>query len=227
MSEPVASLKNPWLSLPTESPFILPQDAAVLDRFPTEKAKLRFDALPIPYFGDPRRADVVLLTLNPAIAAEGIVAETPKETAEHRASLTFESEPLFYPLNAEISQPYWTQRLGRLLEKLDPQVVAEHLACVEFFPYWSRTFDQLPLPVPSQFFGFRLVEEAATSGKLIVVLRGLKLWGLAVSNLLTAPIIVAKNPRTGAVSPGNLGSDAFDRVVRRLQAPRGQTGRPA
>jgi len=62
-----------------------------------------------------------------------------------------------------------------------------------------------------------LLRAAIDRGALIVVLRGLKLWALAVQNLHRAEFVEAHNRRTGRVSPGNLGSTNYDRVVATLR----------
>src|SRR5207302_2546478 len=56
---------NPWLRLPADPPYVLPDDAAALSAEYIAQAEIRLDLLPMPFIGDPRSAPVVLLLQNP------------------------------------------------------------------------------------------------------------------------------------------------------------------
>jgi hypothetical protein len=65
---------NPWLQLPKTLPHILPQDLRSIEKSGTtpQKLGLRLEVLPIPYLGDPVKAPIVLLGLNPGFIQQDI-----------------------------------------------------------------------------------------------------------------------------------------------------------
>jgi hypothetical protein len=83
-----------------------------------------------------------------------------------------EAQPAFVCFDYPPSSGYrwWTGALRPLIEAVGHDTVAEKVAVIEFFPYRSVTFRRLPLPVPSQRFGFQLARDAVIAGKLVVVL---------------------------------------------------------
>ncbi len=61
------TLDNPWLALPTQAPFVLPQDLPFLDVYSEENISstaYRLHLPPLPFQGSPD-APIVLLGLNP------------------------------------------------------------------------------------------------------------------------------------------------------------------
>jgi hypothetical protein len=59
--------ENPWDRLPLQAPFLLPEDARLINEFNVNAAdrfKVHFDIFPEPFLGNPN-APVVLLGLNP------------------------------------------------------------------------------------------------------------------------------------------------------------------
>lgn len=72
---------NPWPALPTQPPFVLPEDRPALEAFnraPRQliKADFRVDTrmLPEPFVGH-LNAPIIILLLNPGVAADPAVAE--------------------------------------------------------------------------------------------------------------------------------------------------------
>jgi hypothetical protein len=70
--------------------------------------------------------------------------------------------------------------------------------------------------LPSQGFSFALVREAVAAAKPIVIIRGYSLWRSAVPELDRTRVITLRSPRAASVSPGNMDSDDFRELVRRL-----------
>ena len=69
---PGAEMINPWTALPNDpvdGRYVLPADWTILERSPKLVARLRLDLVPIPYMGDPRTSDVLLLALSPFASA--------------------------------------------------------------------------------------------------------------------------------------------------------------
>src|SRR2546427_6801526 len=119
----VFPVRNPWLDLPHQAPFVLTEDAkAVADfnRSATDATRSHVELLPEPFLGDPK-APVVLLSLNPGFSHEDADCHTDPTFArlsranlEHRAC-----DHPFYLLNPTVSGPgrrWWDRRLSRLLD---------------------------------------------------------------------------------------------------------------
>jgi hypothetical protein len=72
------ALTNPWLSLPEQNPFVLPDDEPHLEVYNKEKPSdtaYRLHLLPLPFQGRPD-ASIVLLGLNPGYADSDEVLQT-------------------------------------------------------------------------------------------------------------------------------------------------------
>jgi hypothetical protein len=215
---------NPWLALPPRPPYVVPADAAVLDRLRRDYG-LHFDVLPAPYAGDPARATVCILTLNPGYAVTDAGDERqPRYREQRRAALTFRAEWPFPYLDPALADTgggrYWQGRLRALVDAAgDPRRVAERLMLIEHFPYASHRFDALPEILPSQPYSFRLAGELARRGCVMIVARRLREWQLAVPELVErrAHVVHTLVPRSGSLSPATLGQAPFERVVAALR----------
>lgn len=62
-------MQNPWLQLPTQSPYILEMDRVAIERYNesvrADDTKVIVESIPEPFIGNPVTAKVVLLSLNP------------------------------------------------------------------------------------------------------------------------------------------------------------------
>src|SRR4051795_8859358 len=113
-------MRNPWADLPNRPPYVLPQDAPVLERHRHRAGQLSLDLLPAPFMGRSDAA-VVLLSLNPGGRTDyeaygaGFVEECRKE-------MLFLSEVPFGALNpthaATPGYRYWDARVRRLREEV-------------------------------------------------------------------------------------------------------------
>jgi hypothetical protein len=91
-----------------------------------------------------------------------------------------------------------------------------HLSDIEYFPYHSVSW-RSPPHLPSQDYGFGLVQRAINRGAVIVVMRGWERWRAAVPGLNGYPLGYRKpNPRQAVVSRRNLGDEPFDALVSAL-----------
>jgi hypothetical protein len=138
--------------------------------------------------------------------------------------VTFESDFPIFSLDsrwpAQAGYEYWTSRLRHLIKKVGIEHVARRLMIVQYFPYQSRDYPPLREPLPSQEYTFDLVRRACEQGKLVVVLRAEGPWLQAVPELAERGYIMAHSPRSGHVSPGNLGEDGFRQVLERIAGSR-------
>ena len=217
-------MRNPWLELPRKPPLVLGEDCPHVEAF-NRKAKddhqLDLELLPEPFKGV-RDAPLVLLLLNPG-KNDGDRAVHAGPYSEHlRANLGDDRAAQRHlglrPEGLEISD-WWSRRLSALrregheLDELSRKVLS-----VEFHGYHSRSWSQLPVTLPSQHYGFWLVESAIERGATIVTMRGNRLWSVAVPRLHGyEKAFQVKNPRAGTLSPGNLGDRRFTQMLRALE----------
>ena len=102
-----------------------------------------------------------------------------------------------------------------MIDAVGLENVQHKVMLVQFYGYQSWEFARPPATLPSQGF-FALVREAVAAGKPIVIMRGNQRWRSAVPELDRARVIKLRNPRTPSVSPGNMDSDDFCELIRRL-----------
>lgn len=218
-------MNNPWADLPREAPYIAQIDrdavATVLEREPGGREDLRFDVLPHPYAGDPARARVLILALNPGWADtdEQEERDVPDWQSEVRRALTFEASTPFVHVDPRFREStgggrWWSRRLRTLAAATSWDVVGQRLLCLEFFGYHSITWRSLPVPMPSQSFVFDILRHALAQELLVVATRGWSQWVWNVPELYSYPhVIRLHTARWTGISPGNMGSDAFARIV--------------
>lgn len=210
---------NPWVDLPNRSPFVLPQDTALIDQFNSnaaERLHIHLDILPEPYLGNPD-APVVLLGLNPGFNVKDPEWHgKPRFRKLSRANLLHKrAEYPFYLLDPAIDRtPWWDRKLRRLIEEVGcAKTVAQNVLCVELFPYHSKKFKHAKLCVPSQQYSFALVRRAIDRGAVILQLRGDRPWLSNIPELENYPSLYrpcsVQNP---AISPRNF-PDGFKAAV--------------
>ena len=219
-------MRNPWLDLPHQAPFVLTEDAkavANFNRSATDATRIHVELLPEPFLGDPK-APVVLLSLNPGFSHEDADCHTDPTFArlsranlEHRAC-----DHPFYLLNPTVSGPgrrWWDRRLSRLLDLAGRQVVASRVLCVEYFGYHSDVFAHRRLRLPSQEYGFFLVREALARRAIVVLTRGRQLWFNAVPELEKhSRLFTLRSVQNTTISPRNCPT-GFAKIAMALQAP--------
>lgn len=223
-------MKNPWVNLPNRPPFVLQDDRPYIEAWNktrTRKAmsatRLRLDLLPEPFLG-PRNAPLVVLGRNP-----GFAGTEEREHARRNVAKALRSNYLDDPtrhFNCYLGDPAfehtaggkWARRAyGAIIRPGD--ISFEHLATriltVEWHGYHSRNWAALPITLPSQHYGFHLVQRAVDRGAVIVVLRGYKDWCVAVPPLASYKYCYkTKNARSASLSPKNLPPGAFQQVLR-------------
>lgn len=216
--------ENPWDSLGEESPYVANVDVAVVEALPQDKYALRLDVLPHVWHGNPMTARALLLMLNPGFSEQDLRDQAaPAFASAVRDALTLSPSARFWPLASELQGTsaalWWRPRLAPLVAALGPageEIARAHLSDIEYFPYHSASW-RSPPRLPSQAFGFDLVERAMERGAVIVVMRGWARWTAAVAGLSTYPLGYRNpNPRQAAVSRRNLGNETFDALLSAL-----------
>ena len=218
-------MTNPWTDLPTIAPYVIPQDYQFLKNIPwknEDKARYRFEMYPVPYIGNPKQAEVYLLSLNPGFKInykEEIINTEFVEQAKN--SLTFTSNPPFYFLDSRFSKTdgykYYYARLRQIIDHVGIEKVSNKIMCVEYFPYHSEVYKHFKSIIPSQEYSFTLVREAMKKNKIIIFQRSKKLWIKEIPELESYPTLQIKSFRSPYITKKNLGDEGFDRIIKALQ----------
>ena len=223
-------MRNPWLDLPSEPPYVLPVDqeslAGLRQRIASRgriEQRISLETLPEPFIGNPDTATVMLLSLNPGGSAEDKKTHTNPEFRETiLCNLRHgKQEYPFYGLNPKFGWTgcgtWWTRHVRGLLEHsaLNRQRIAQRLCVVEWFPYHSQK-NGVPArsSFPSQQYSFDIVKRAI-GRKLIVGMRSRNRWRDVDSRLADVPYL--KNPQAPYISPGNAGERLFNNIVEALK----------
>ncbi|MGI4788384.1 MAG: hypothetical protein ACRYFS_05985 [Janthinobacterium lividum] len=214
-------LQDPWGDLPTNPPYVLPCDKPILDQFSPKligDTAVRLDTLAYPYLGNPKTADVLLLALNGGFAPEVLnyLSDDPVYVDQRRKSLTFESDYPFFYLDPRFSYTlgyrWWRKRLSYFIERQGQKAVANQFACIQFFPYCSARYKELPKILPSQEYSFGLVRQAIKDKKEIVLMRSRAMWLAAVPELKDYPYIELRFPRNPYIDRKHMTEEQFARI---------------
>jgi hypothetical protein len=99
--------------------------------------------------------------------------------------------------------------------------LARSMLAIEFHGYHSQSFEPIPITLPSQWFGFSLVEQAIARGAT-VVMRGGRQWTVAVPALMAYERVVRlRSPQEAAISPRNCGDQGWEMVLHALASKHG------
>lgn len=181
--------------------------------------------LPEPWLG-PHDAPVVMLTANPGIDPSDGVFHARRDFAQaNRANLTTAGGEPNYLLDQRFSDAsgarWWRRRaFAQLLrDGVSEEALSNRVLVVEFHGYHSRSWMALAVTLPSQWYGFSLVEQAVRRGALVIVARSARLWMAAVPELgqQSERVFTLRSTQNPAISPKNLGGEAgYDAVVAAL-----------
>jgi hypothetical protein len=219
-------LDNPWVNLPEEPDYILPEDLECIQRH-RNLPNLHLETVPGQFIGGLNTAEVIFLLLNPGFVPEDetVNLRLPGFLKDNRLNHTDPYNSPFYYFNEgnEMTSGYewWAQRLKPLIleDGISEETLRTKIMAIEYFPYHSVTYKPVGI-IPSQHFAFDLVHEAMRQNKIIVIMRSKKEWYQAVSGLENYDRkMIIKNPRQPYISIGNLGEDNFRTIVQKLINP--------
>lgn len=190
---------------------------------------------PLPYVGDPRTADIIVLAANPGF----IKRDNPEYNNEFTfveqslKALMFESDyPIHYldeRFNAKEKQPaypgytWWNTAIKHVVKKaieqsqsgLDRRQIHKKIAGIEWLPYHSHNFDKSAKneifnhTLPSQEYTKWLVNKAIDEGAQLVVIWGKPhhdMWTRFLGKSFPDDTII---PLPNAVRPKNLCTSHF------------------
>jgi hypothetical protein len=221
-------VENPWVHLPDKAPYVLDEDRPHVEAFNQHQSdpdyQLHDDLLPVPFMGN-AKASLVVISLNPSLQPDSYELEaggTPRAAAL-RKNLTGQSE-VHVGLQAEFAgtggSRWWRKAFRAVHERGHPyEDLAHRVFVIEFHGYRSAKFRSIPITLPSQHYSFHLLREAIRCDATIVVMRGLKLWEVAVPELSThSGRVLLRNARSATISPRNLGDEGFESILKAVSA---------
>jgi hypothetical protein len=234
-------MKNPWAEFVEnldETNLVLKEEKAIIERFNqsvNEAYKIHTEILPSPFMGNVEIAPIMLLVLNPGYdPKEEKSGFYTKYNEWILSELTHSKDDKKLPLfsldeDYKEDSPYWYNKLKKLHEKHGIKKVSNNICIVQFSPYTSEKYKNIPSSLikkefdqdylPSQLYNFWLVKKAIERRSIIVLTRSKKLWIKAVPELENYEnLIITKNPRNPTISIGNCpkGFTKIDEVLTKL-----------
>jgi len=186
-------MRNLWTELPSNAPYIHPQDDDLLyrtfNRLDPPK-RPRTELIPAPFVGIPGNASVILLTKFPLFVpgSAEYYKEVPGFLEASRKNLTFENtEYPFYLIDPAFAETpgyqWWRPKLDKLIEDCGIDVVGRKVAAVAYFPYYMSVFNSPKDLLPTQKYAFELVRSARDAGKKIVTVTFAAEWNKQIARL--------------------------------------------
>lgn len=226
-------MENPWCSLRMNAPYVLDADVSAIDAFNRHANpghRLQTDVLPEPFIGR-MDAPIVLLSLNPGFDERACLTYADRYTREVW-SKNVRHEPLLYPFyfldprfRDSGGAEWWKKKLKEPIQLADEHTVASSILCIEYSPYPSRTFKEMPAPLESQRYGFALAEQAMDRGAVIVLMRGRRLWEGAIPRLMGYPQLYTLNSAQNVAISRNNCPSGFPHVETILRSEHLPPGR--
>ena len=215
---------NPWLSLSDTAPFLLASDLRNILHFNTmtkPQHQIHGELLPEPYLGNPQ-ANILLLNLNPGFDERDIAFHQGSDyfVKTSRANLAHASQAYpFYLLDphnaASPGATWWRSKLKRLIDRYGVYKIANEVCVIEYFPYHSEKFG-CKSDIPSQTYGFSLLQEAMKRNALVIQMRSRRLWQSKVPGLRSYPhYYELKNPQNTVISENNC-PDGYPTILKTL-----------
>ena len=220
---------NPWTQLSDAAPFVLRDDAPLISRFNASRPDredpyyVHLEVPPSPFTGS-LSAPVVLLGLNPGFGPHHI---TEFANSEYRRAVlaNIRQEPLPHPFmeldprfeGSTAGHRWWARKAGALIRAAGLEAVTANLLVIEWFPYHSVKFKEMSSTLPSQQFGFQVVQEAIKRNALVVAMRSWRRWESTLPELTGySNYFQLKNPQNPTLSPGNCPPGGFNRLLDRI-----------
>lgn len=176
-------IKNPWLKLPKQAPFILEEDAKILKKY-ARKHGLDTSRLPEPFNGK-WNAPLVFLNLNPSTGTNDNTSQVKGSFAKAVRNNLNQSPAVKYPfyyLNPKLEKhegaEWWKRKLKEIVKQSpDLKKLSKKILAVEFFPYPSKKWFSIGKnKLAGDDFRDWLVKNAIKGEADIIIMKGAKRW---------------------------------------------------
>ena len=234
---------NPWKKFNGESrPYLLDEDKKIIEDFKEKvkhpKHRIDVNSLPVPFQGDPFKAKVILLQLNPGSDippgfedeedhALKVYPKLKKDILKNNRHEKLEYP--FYDLNPAYRLyggfRYWLKVWQHFIKsKEDYKKISRKICCIEFFPYHSRNYKHFSKVLRCQNYNFGLVRQAIGRKALIVIMKGkgLKNDGVwlkqkEVKKLKNYEKLITLKSRSPILSKNNIYGNGFKQIEEALK----------
>lgn len=222
--------------------YIYPGDEDIIHTF-NEKVQQDFKLIlgipPEPFQGNPLKAKVIILSLNPGYIeqvncklAQMLRTNIIKEiVAEKKRTLNLDADSFFtHDAINVLGDWYWYNRFKGLKEEIGQSDINffKKVALIQFIAYSSFSFDDLPRNsfLPSQDFTKLLIRYIATECQdtVFLILRGKNKWKKLIDadvwiNLEESGRLICKptHIRTQAISRATLGDNEYNKLLNILK----------
>lgn len=223
-------MENPWLKVPAQPPYVLPEDRdgilranARLTDADRKRYGYQLQLLPDPFIGD-LNAPFVMVYLNPGYTPQRHPG-TCNDDWWHSNSVefceayrkNFAQAPMGYPFffldpqfRTSPAGIYWSDRLKELLHYCSREELAQKTLALEYFPYHSESYRNL-CSVPSQQFVIEQIQAAMDRAAEILVMRSETALRTAIPELSKHEYLRANSPQSGYITRNNV--PGFDRII--------------
>jgi len=121
------------------------------------------------------------------------------------------------PDNPEREEEWLIPRIRKVVHETSLERVSSGLFLINFHPYNSESWYPIPFTFETQRYSFYLVSEAMKRNALIIMSRNMLGWFTAIPELYEYKNRVKfKSSRSVHISKGNLGSEAYENLLKRL-----------
>lgn len=221
-------MKNPWLNLQTQSPYLLEEDKKRFYKIVNLRNNVDLKLIPEAFVGDVESAEVIFLISKASINWQDFAWHEN----HHFKDLCFKSlhqeklsVPFFFFDESVKDSPaskWWSSKLYKIVEQTSKESVAQKIAVIPFLPYHSSKQPSLSLlreekTLPSQLYTKEVVDNAQKRGALIVIMNGP--WLEFMPQLRKKGNVLEVNSRNNPVlSHNNFDNPKdFDKIIKRLK----------
>ena len=216
-------IKRSWAEAITADDFCAPGDA-----------RLHLGLLPIPYIGDLRRATIFLLMLNPGLGPDDYFGEY--QITGFREALLSNLKQDF----SDKSQPFlfldpqyswhggfdrWHSKLAGVIGELAKiwrttyssarTELGRSLACIELFPYHSRSFNDIggwlqnlqSVQLARSYVHDVVMQRVHCKEAIVIVTRQSRVWGITESDCVV--VYTCREARAAYLTPSSRGGKAI------------------
>ena len=221
-------MKNPWLSLGKQKPYVLSEDEPYVDEFNRHwrndgSRRINLNIPPTPFCGS-TVAPVVILFANPGIGVTDQREQTkPGAIEKIYAGFQKTRNAPFWPLLDEFENTnagkWWTSKTRELSEHVGGKhELAMRLQQIDAHGYHSINWAPPLSNFPSQRYGFELVRRAIERDAFIIIGRSQKYWYSAIPELRRYPRHVPRlvSNQSAYLTKANLGRH-YGKVLRALK----------
>ena len=222
---PCKAVSNPWTAISWKNT-IADCDKSIIN--PTYCALHGIDALdlPEPYSGNFNNSNVVLLNLNPGLNPCSKAFYKNRTYFGERKNTLLQNTACGFMWFKNItcnsgclhSGCMWWKQKTKILRGLITNRPL-NLFVLEYFPYHTASSFNYPKNLPSNNFRDSLLCQAMVAQKLLVIMRGTKLWDSLINRFSSVPytnIIKAKNPQNFSLTQNNFSLTDWNVLIKTL-----------